>query len=83
MKCLHCKETFEPGEKRVPVNNGKEAMHPECIFRAVSGSATHIRRECAAFGGTKDCHAGEQGLTKREAARAAYREYVQQQAVNN
>jgi hypothetical protein len=83
MKCLHCKEVIEPGEKSVPVNEGKEAMHPECIFRSVAGSVTHIRRECAAFGGKKDCHAAEQGLSKRQAARAAYREYIQQQAVLN
>ena len=83
MNCLHCKEVIAPGEKSVPVNNGKEAMHVECIFRSVAGSVTHVRRECAAFGGRKDCHASEEGLTKREAARAAYREYVQQQAVNN
>jgi len=83
MTCLHCKEEIAPGTKSIPVNNGKEAMHPECIFRSVAGSATHVRRECAFFGGTKDCHACEEGMTKREAARAAYREYATQQAALN
>lgn len=54
-----------------PVNAGTAWVHRECLLRAVMGSVTHIRRECEYYGGTKDCHACEQGMTKREAARAA------------
>lgn len=83
MNCLHCTEPILAGETSVPVNGGREHLHKECIFRSVAGSATHVARRCVAFGGTEDYHACEQGKSKREAARASYRTYTEQQAALN
>ncbi len=83
MSCLHCAEPILLGETSVSVNEGRERLHMECIFRSVAGTATHVARRCAAFGGAEDCHACEQVKSKRDAARASYRTYTEQQAALN
>lgn len=75
--CLHCREVITNDEMvaAVHVNDHRDSLHRECMLRMVSGSVTHIRGECTAQGGDLDCHQCEEGMTPREAARAAWREY--------
>jgi len=47
-------------------------VHRECLVRSVLGSVTHLRGRCTEQGGPEDCHACENGLTRREAARQTY-----------
>lgn len=74
--CLHCDEEVTAAEIQsgyaVEVNGGQDLMHRECLVRLSAGSAVHVREECEYYGGSKICHACEEGLTKREAARASF-----------
>lgn len=73
--CLHCEELVTADEIKIgnasPLNGGRDLMHRECLVRTVAGSVTHIRRQCRYYGGAKDCHECENGLTKRDAAIAS------------
>lgn len=46
------------------------ALHVECYFRETVGSVGHLTRRCRCFGGDYD---DPPGMTKRQAAVAAYR----------
>lgn len=72
MICEHCREPIEPGERApgFPSNY----FHFECGFRLFAGSVAHIKRQCCCFGGP-DWHLDPPGMTTREAAWAALREY--------
>ncbi len=48
---------------------GHRPWHVECNFRAIAGSVGHQKRRCSCFGGEED---DPPGLSKREAARAAW-----------
>lgn len=74
MICLHCEEEIEPGTDVVPINSGADVMHRECMVRAVAGSADHLRRGPHPNG---SCLPDDPRLTKREAALAAYRAFVE------
>jgi hypothetical protein len=74
MNCLHCEEEIEPGADVVPVNSGADVMHRECMVRAVAGSADHLRRGPHPVG---SCLDDDPNLTKREAAIAAYRAFME------
>jgi hypothetical protein len=69
MNCLFCEEPLLHGEKVIPINDGRDQVHQECMMRQVVGSVGHQN-------GTCHCHGGNQedppGLTKREAAREAF-----------
>lgn len=65
LTCVYCGEPIE-GDKRVL------GLHDECAFRLVGGSAAHILKECACFGGTRH---DPPGMSKREAARLALDTY--------
>jgi len=67
MICDYCGEPILPGER---ADNIGSDFHVECMFRGVSGSVAHIRKECSCYGGTSDGDAP--GLTKRQGARAAF-----------
>lgn len=68
--CPACEEPIAPDEALSrSVLNGKPA-HLECVFRAVSGGANHIRKLCRCFGGTLD--PDPPGLTRRQAAIEAH-----------
>jgi len=85
MLCVHCEEPVTGEEiaagMTIPITmigfrtgvEGKPGLiHRECMIRSVLGSVTHLRGRCREQGGDEDCHACEEGLTKREAARATY-----------
>jgi len=74
--CLYCEELIATddsgvfmmyltvdGPRRVP-------EHRECFLRHVFGSVGHQRGKCSCYGGTEE---DPEGMTKREAARAAVR----------
>jgi len=79
-ECLWCGELVLPGEygqiiqyvegRQVERVEGRR-VHRECLLRMTLGSATHVRGECARQGGALECHACEEGMTLREAARAS------------
>lgn len=73
--CAHCDEQIGAGELS-PVMN--VPTHRNCALRMVVGSAGHQRRECSCFG-VEDT--SERGLTKREAADAAAREYLRRHRI--
>lgn len=75
MNCLHCVEELDPLEPNiVPVNDGADWMHRECLLRGVVGSEDHIRRGPHARG---TCLPDDPKLTKREAAIAACMAYFE------
>lgn len=45
-------------------------MHPECMFRSIMGSVTHIEQRCSCFVPGAD-ETDPPGMSRREAARAA------------
>jgi hypothetical protein len=74
--CLRCKEAI--GEKDsgilIPHSDGTKAemraQHRECFIRSIVGSVAHQDGVCSCNGGTGE---DEEGVTVREAARAACR----------
>ena len=72
MKCEYCQEEILPGE--LSHCTGSD-LHQECLFRMVSGSVRHIRRECSCFGGDQDTDGDEPGLTLRQGAAASLSEW--------
>lgn len=75
-RCTHCEEPIDEGEQGVVYAGNTGAAHLECFLRDIFGSVAHIRRECSCFvkGSTKG---DPEGLTRREAARAAVVEYLE------
>jgi hypothetical protein len=66
--CQWCDEPVLPGQQNLVFQT--QAMHSECGFRPVAGSVGHILRRCSCC--SKDNLGDPPGLTKREAARAAF-----------
>lgn len=80
--CIHCGEAFAPGDRRFPIMSlGQDGArrryaHRECSLRQVVGSVGHQFGRCSCHGGKEE---DPEGLTKRDAARAAVRLYEQLQ----
>jgi hypothetical protein len=70
--CQYCEEPIGEGEPFEMVNGGAAALHRDCMIRMVVGSVGHQRRQCSCFGGTQE---DPVGASRREAAKAAAREY--------
>lgn len=66
--CRRCEEPITAADRKSPARLDGNAMHYECGLRIVIGSVGHLRKECWCFGGTSE---DPEGMTKREAARAA------------
>jgi hypothetical protein len=73
MNCIHCGEPL--GVNFIPVNDGAAGLHQECAIRMSAGSVGHQRGRCHCYGGAEE---DPPGLTVREAALAAAREYLLQ-----
>jgi hypothetical protein len=77
--CLHCGEVFVAGDDGFELPylspDGPLAyFHRDCHLRTVLGSVAHIQKLCSCFvPGASD--GDPEGMTKREAARAAVLEY--------
>lgn len=67
--CVFCGEHVGSDEASDARVNGQE-VHYECALRAVVGSVAHVERRCSCYVPGSTCGDPE-GLTKREAARAA------------
>jgi hypothetical protein len=65
--CSWCSEPILPGERSIIP--GMQLLHRECECRMVFGSVGHQKGRCTCHGGTEG---DPLGLTKREAARAAW-----------
>lgn len=75
MNCAHCEEDLDPLDPdSVPVNDGAAGMHRECMLRGVLGSEDCVRRGPHAPG---SCLPDDPKLTKRQAALAAYRAWLE------
>lgn len=71
--CSLCDEPILPGERLSPTRFNDREVHHECGFRAIAGGANHIMRLCPCGGGTAP--PDPPGLSKREAARWAFKVY--------
>lgn len=77
--CLYCFEPIEEGEEgfiriAIGLNDVHELpIHRECDLRAVIGSVGHQRHTCSCYQSPGDDQ--EDGLSRREAALAATREF--------
>lgn len=80
MNCAWCGESILPDERSAICAD--EAMHRECAFRAVVGSAAHIERHCSCYvyGSTEN---DDPALTKRQAAAAALAAYDRWQRIRS
>jgi hypothetical protein len=78
MNCAWCEEPVLELEQHP---NFQVPMHQECAIRGTQGSAAHLRRECSCFqpGSTKG---DPEGLSKREAALAAYDAWIETEAAD-
>ncbi len=73
----HDPTLFGPGGAAGCTSN----LHRECFFRILGGSVAHQLKRCACYGGED---AGDPpGMTLREGARAALREFRTQQSLLN
>jgi hypothetical protein len=81
--CGHCDELFVEGDDgfAMPFLTGDgtalpahASFHRECHLRQVLGSVAHIQKLCSCYVPGAD-EGDPVGMTKREAARAAVREY--------
>ena len=78
-RCLYCEETIVEGDSGCifPYLDSEGprliAEHRECFLRHIFGSVGHQRGKCSCYGGTEE---DPEGMTKREAARAAVRFFV-------
>lgn len=81
--CLHCGEAILPTESivRMPVVSRAGTVvrrqHYECHMRQIVGGLNHLQGRCSCCGGTEP--PDPPGMTKREAALAAVREWERQQ----
>lgn len=77
--CPHCNEPIAPGDTSGPIITRIGAdgrvdcprLHLECSMRSVIGSVGHLLGKCSCPGGTGEMD-DPPGMTKREAAKAAY-----------
>jgi hypothetical protein len=67
-RCLHCNEPILAGERVMPINDGQDLLHRECMIRMVMGSVAHQEERCSCFGGTGE---DDPDLSIRENAKAA------------
>jgi hypothetical protein len=80
--CAYCEEPIEAGDRGVTIPHigGPEPVekpyHFECHLRTVIGSVAHQMGQCSCHGGTEH---DPPGLTRRQAARAAYRVWQETQ----
>ncbi|HEY7233875.1 MAG TPA: hypothetical protein VH539_06975 [Gemmatimonadaceae bacterium] len=77
--CFHCDELIVDGDDGFAIpsfahNEGIIYLHRECQLRGVLGSVSHIQKLCSCYVPGSLCGDPE-GMTRREAARAAVREY--------
>lgn len=66
MNCSHCDEELAAGQP-----SGE--LHRECLIRMLVGSVGHQQKRCGCYGREDQ---SEAGLTRRQAAQAAYRYFV-------
>lgn len=70
MICQWCEEPID-SDRELPPHLAAIAMHRECAWRAACGSLAHLQRKCRCF--VRGSEEGDPpGLTKREAAKAAW-----------
>lgn len=81
-ECDRCSEPFVEGDSGlavpllgVPMKH-EALFHYACHMRGVLGGVNHQRKLCTCCGGTLD--PDPEGMTRREAAEAAVREYFKQ-----
>jgi hypothetical protein len=67
--CAWCGEPVLQGEDGVIFDNGG-CEHIECFIRSIVGPVAHQEHRCQCYRGSAD-H-GEQGMTKRAAAKVAF-----------
>jgi hypothetical protein len=92
-ECCWCKEGFVEGEQGLglptaSLSVGSTSMdseilsyyHKNCFLRSLLGSVGHQRKQCSCYGGTLE---DPQGLSLREAANAAVREYEEARRSSN
>lgn len=72
MICPYCDEAILPGDI---ADFWNPEAHHECSARAILGSVAHIERRCGCFiPGAEETD--PPGMTRREAAKAAWQAYV-------
>jgi broad specificity phosphatase PhoE len=67
--CLWCGELVGEDEQE---GHFSSPMHRECATRAVVGSVGHLRERCTCFVDADQAEHDPPGMTRREAARAAF-----------
>ncbi len=79
-RCIWCDEEFSASDSgfAMPLITTKKGQqlayyHRECLIRSIMGSVGHQRHQCRCYGGKTD---DPEGMTPRQAARAAYVEYA-------
>ena len=75
--CIHCEEEIVIGDDGFFYANGPVA-HRECFLRQTVGSVQHQQKLCSCYVPGADGHYDENGMTPREAARAAVK-YLESQ----
>ena len=80
MTCAHCDEPILETDERMPFNAGAVMMHRNCGLRGILGSVAHLQGRCSCYvpGSTEG---DPEGLTLRQAAEAAVREWRRLEAV--
>lgn len=76
--CIYCEEAILEGEDGFQ-DDGGSVHHRECFLRMIFGSVAHQSKTCSCYkSDPTDRGCDEEGLTKRERAKAAlaYRESV-------
>lgn len=71
-RCLWCDEQITPADDLAP--NMRPPMHWECGLRSVAGGLNHQRGLCSCCGGSLD--PDPEGMTRRDAARAAAKHWL-------
>lgn len=78
MICCHCEESIIDGERfeyrHIRDGSGMAAkpIHHECAARLVLGSLGHLQGKCSCFNRGSESEDDPPGLTKRQAAKAAF-----------
>jgi hypothetical protein len=81
--CLWCEEPVLDTERMVlmqymgPESTEMRRFHHACSARSILGSLGHLKKTCHCYGGDLE---DPPGLTKREAAEAAYRFFLEIEA---
>ncbi len=70
--CRYCDEAVQSGDDGWVYIDGT-IMHQECHLRGIIGSVAHQEKRCSCFGGKGSDE--EDGMTRREGARAAMRHF--------